>query len=445
MDARISACSFLIALGLGAPLAATPAEDYVIPGRIRLFDGTASGPARACAIFAAGLCDVDGAKCPRYRELLFLHVLAQTTMLLGDSDEAVPHGLLRWVEQLSAAFAGGGTAGMPDCRPVCSSTPRQIDRILAELGSITDRPTPFGMHLTPKETGLMNDLEVDFGDVLMLKAVLLACKASLQRRYASTPSGAAGWSLDPCALEGFDSWLGNAPDLLGFSAPSGEARGLDAMAERDVIRAGARSDWADAIACYLDAVAYILAEDDPQEDELVYVDPANRDQVDRSTGALTALHETLRGPTMTAGNHVGDRIYEVRDANSVRLGELVLVFDASNRGGESGRLTLADGTVLEIDWFGILDAGEVGISMFAPNQATQGWLQGAVTADRNAITDATLDLWGARNETLVAVFAELAYESGPLVGAAPEQPSLEGPLALDELLARTAHEENWGI
>ncbi len=439
MDARVSAWSFLIYLSLCTPLAASTADDDLVAGRARLFDGTGSGPVRACEHFEAGLSNACCTDSVCYRELLLLHALARTTVLLGDPNApVVPEGLLRWADQFAATLAVGADRDLPLCRPAGNvwAVPRdavaaRIEDIVAELDAISDRPTPFVMHLAPCETGLKDDLEIDYGDVLMLKGVLLACRASLERHFFVDLRSA------------LDTWLGDAPPFLGFACPP----------DQD---ARWRTYWSEAVACYLEAVAYIVAENDPpgtdpQEDELVYVDRDCRAQIDRSAAALAAWCDTPAEPKQQPHTDAGLKVYDIRDANSVRLGELVLVFD-NPTGGQTGRFTLADGTALEIDWFGILDAGEIGISMFAPEEATQGWFHGAIAPDRSAITDASVDLWGAEARLIVAVTAQLntdataaLAEPEPLVGAALPEPVSDAPVPLDELIARAGHEEHWGI
>jgi hypothetical protein len=442
-------------VGLSAPLAATTVDDYIGPGRTRLFDGTRSGPARSCDIFAAGLADANCPDSLAYRELLFLHALARTTILLGDpNDNVVPEGLLRWVEPFSAALATGVAANLPNLPPAwhktharqacCEYTARQIDDIVSELDSITDQPTPFVVILGPDETGLKSDLEIDYGDVLMFKSVLLACRTSLQEQtlyelMAANP----GWLHDRHVLDRLDAWVASAPCLLGFDRSANDKRSWHAY-------------WTDAMACYRDAVTHIAAENnppgaDPQQDELVYIDANTRAHIDRCTVA-----QTISGNTLATAQHPdtasGTKVYEVRDANSVRLGELVLVFDATDTSGHDGHLILDDGTSLEIDRFGVLDAGEIGISMFSSDQATQGWFQGAMAVDRSAITGAVVDFWGAETRVMVAITAQLTAEPAldpsdmnPFVGASLPATGLNAPLPLDELLARAGDEANWGM
>ena len=158
MDARLSAWMALIGWILAAPLVAMPLDDSVTLGRAKLFDGTISGPARACDTFVAGLDGIDTTKTSEYRKLHFLYALARTTILLGHPDDsAVPDVLTRWVEKCSLALTAGA-AEMPETNTTNWSrlpwtlVDAEIDAIIAELSLIADGPTPFVMHLNPEET-----------------------------------------------------------------------------------------------------------------------------------------------------------------------------------------------------------------------------------------------------------------------------------------------------
>jgi hypothetical protein len=339
--------------------------------------------------------------------------------------------MLHWTEQFSVAVAAGSAVDMPCRLTADASAAASIDRIVTQLNSITNRPTPFVVHLTPEETGLKRDLEVDYGDVLMLKSVLLACKASVQHRRAVLGAAIGSWL---CAQ--LDGWFGTAADLLGLSISPIE------MPWCDTLHTQARDDWADAVACYLDALACILAESDPQEDELIYIDPARRADIERSSAALVALGEALGAPTRLAEFTAGTRVYEVIDANSVPLGELTLIFDAP-AGGQEGRLTLADGTVLEVDWFGLLDAGEIGVSMFAPDRPTQGWFHGAIATDLGTISAGEVELWGASRHLATGITAKLTAGPAPAVALPDPESNVSAPL--DELIARAVDEADRGI
>ena len=426
MDARISAWGLLICLALTTPLAASTADDYLIPGRVAMFDGTASGLTQAGGIFAAGLSDANAADGAGDRELAFLHALAQTTMLFGDPNDIVAtDSLFRLIEEFTVTLAEirlEDFQAWPDADPnMIAAVPRddvlaQLDSMVAELESIADAPTPFAVCLTPEETGLMDDLEIDFAYVLMLKGLLLARRASLEE------------------------------PLLG------ESESINAVLART------RQDWADAITCYLDAVDYITLEDDPpgtdpQADELVYIDPDSRAHIANSTAALVTLRDALQDRAPGTCAAATTRVYDICDANAVRLGELSLTFDGAGFNGQEGRLTLTDGTLLEIDWFGLLETGEIGISMFAPDLATQGWLQGALAGDGSAITNGVVDLWGVCARTLAPVTARLAgadikrAQPDPDLLLGPSLPALplDWPWRLEELLACTAGPQNWGL
>ncbi|MCK4887577.1 MAG: hypothetical protein KAS96_09335, partial [Planctomycetes bacterium] len=64
-------------------------NDYIIPGRASMFDGTLSGLRLAYETFDNGLNDSSCADCNTNRELIFLHVLTRITMW-GAKDDGEP-------------------------------------------------------------------------------------------------------------------------------------------------------------------------------------------------------------------------------------------------------------------------------------------------------------------------------------------------------------------
>ena len=65
---------------------ASEPNDYVIPGRSLLFDGSLSGLRSAYHLFDDGLNDTNCTECPTNRELKFFYAVAGTEMLLVRDD-----------------------------------------------------------------------------------------------------------------------------------------------------------------------------------------------------------------------------------------------------------------------------------------------------------------------------------------------------------------------
>jgi len=429
MGRWIATWGLLTCFSLTASAFALTADDYVVAGRVRLFEGTVAGLVQAGDIFEAGISDTHGPDGGADRELIFLHAMAETALLFVDhNDVLAAEGFFRLAEAFGvpldgmafyesqmdrAAEAQGGclwptgATGAEIRQTLCDAIQPQLDAIIGELNSIGDHPDPFVVYLVPEETGLAGDLEVDYGDVLILKGLLLAYKGHLVTRMVRD------LDVEEAALErpldGGDFWqdvLWGGPDLSTV---------LLALAEVDDdtgLLAQARQDWIAALTCYIAAAEYIAAEDnptgtDPQEDEFVYVDVEARSRLDSYRQMLATLRDSLQeGVAAIPGAEV-ERTYDLYGPEAAWIGELTLLFDLQSAEGRSGRLTLADGTSLDVDWFGRLDDEQVGISMFSAERKLEGWLEGTMDGGLGTIRDGTLDLWGAASSTMTGLTGEI--------------------------------------
>jgi hypothetical protein len=390
MGQRTIIRTLLICCCLASSAAALTADDYVRAGRAALFERTATSLAQACDIFALAKEDVACPAGRENRELIFLHAAARTARLFVDHPDVLSSqdflalatafdipldGLVFWHGE-GRGTRTGYDEGRSDTRRLRETIFAELEAVIADFNTIDDAPEPFVVRLTPEETGLTGDLEIDYGDVLILKGLLLAYKG-----YLAMPAG------QTFPLEGSD-----LATLLSR---------LTASASQVADDTEARDDWTAALNCCIAAVETIATENDPagadpQEDEFVYVDAGAEPRLAAYRDMLATLRSAL-----TAGQ--GDpvpaqerRTYELYDADTSLIGQLTLVFDAQRREGCTGRLALADGTALEVDWFGALVEGRTGVSLYSEPHELEGWLEVSLSADLNAIADATLDLWGAR-------------------------------------------------
>jgi hypothetical protein len=416
MDNRIAACIVLICCCFASAAWALTADDYAGAGRQQLFERTASGLAQARDIFEAGRSDMDCPDCRSDRNVLFLDAVTKTAQLLLDhSDVLSLDGFFGVADQFGVPLAAialdnspahGATQGRERSLLPSESDPQTVRRalrdtvlpaltdVVAELDAISDGPEPFLMYLTPHETGLAGDLEIDYGDVLTLKALLLAYRALLSGQLALHLDAEADTLVVDChsiTLAGATD--AHCPVAPNDDLPEGPAPGAP---DRDVSPLEqARQDWRQAVQRYLDAVDYVAGEDnprgtDPQEDEFVYIDLDTEYWLDRFRQTLMAFGDSF----FDAGSSgPAPETYDVFDRQGARIGQLTLVSSHGHLEGTSGRMILADGSALEVEWFGAVDEGQVGVSLFAPDRGLEGWFEGAIESGRSAIRDGALDLW----------------------------------------------------
>jgi hypothetical protein len=399
---------------------------------MHLGQGTETGVRQAHEIFEAAIGDGDCSDCRTDGKLVFLRAVTNVAMLFIDHHDVLVSGdLLDVAEGCGVTLAPGVLhslgvgASCPQIGP--SLLPREYDpnhvrrvlfesilpqfaSILSALDSIDETAGTFTMVMLAEETGLAGGLEIDYGDVLILKGLLLAYRGMLTTQVA-------------CLSEPYVYSETFAPFDFGDSQPEAgllvaEIRRLAVAAYQDgpvdnlATLAHARQDWLDAINCWLEAIEYIALEDspvgtDPQADELTYIDPDAGPHLEVYVNVLASLREVLRWDTADLDVLVARRTYDVRDSASTPIGELVVFFEGGRFEGHRGRLTLADGDVLEVDWFGLVDGKRIGVSLFGPEHGVEAWLEGEIDSDRSVIDGALLDCWAdepaaPRKDTLYA-------------------------------------------
>lgn len=418
MGKRTLAWIVLTFCGLPAGASGLSADDYVLAGRMHMCQGTATGLADAYDIFDAGIEDPNCPDCRTDRELVLLRAITEVAMLFLDHDDVLAvDDLLDLADGFGIGVAVRALDGVrsrnlhepigpeplpPEVDPnhvrrvLDDSILPRLESIIAELDSIEDTPAPFVMYMSPEETGLTGDLEIDYGDVLILRGLFLAYKGMLEARivcdgkpyvYEGIPDG---FNLRE-SVTGGNPLIEWARRLAGRRVAETDAHHLTSIRQ-------ARQDWIDAITCYMDALEYIALEDnpagtDPQEDELTYIDATNLPHLDVYVNVLVTLRGYLQRDMAGSEPSVTTRTYDVDDSEAAPVGELVLLFDGARFEGRRGVLKLADGSVMEVDWFGLLDSDSIGISLFSPDHQIEAWLEGAIDTDRGVIAEASLDSW----------------------------------------------------
>jgi hypothetical protein len=423
-------------------------NNYLTPGRQAMFSETLSGLRQAYSIFDGGIADTV---CDGCRELRFLHALTGTGMLFIDNqDLALQDSFLELAEAFGVTVVGDlfdeievdVPPDMDGCYRVPGSAPDleeisdiindsiipEIDEIIADLDSISDTAGDrFRIFFTPQETGLENDLEVDYGEVLILKGLLLAFKSLLQTQTAYDifidvdmarleqllyeHGICPDENMDPRDLLRFiyikvkdpddisinKHFLNKYANLLKVLPTAGYPENGAAILEQ------AAEDWLAAIDYYFDALDYIGSEDDPpgtdpQEDELLYLDLSSQFLLDVIEDRLTLLRDSRLNDTSMLYPVETTRIYEVHSSGGV-IGQLTLEYDVTGIGGDSGSLTFTAGGIPSpwevCDYFGIV-VFDVGVEV--EYDAGGGWYEGYLDATFNADTsefyDGTFEYWG---------------------------------------------------
>jgi hypothetical protein len=427
MFGRITTWILLLCCLVGSAAAAV--DGRLEAGRAQMLEGTATGLAQAHRIFDEALQETDGPNGAHRRELVFLHALTRGALLFADHPDIVSaDDFFALAEGFGLALTGGTLTGVKaalSCGTEADDAASdaasengwagwkalaELSAVIAELDSIADAPTRFVVRFRPDETGLAGEVEVDYGEVLLLKALLSSYRAALEAQVSESleaaPETAHGDSYPAASILRAPVTNSTTPiDLAGVvercarDALWGESARPGAPWVGGFDLNEAARPLPEGVTCYLRAIDYIRVENhpagtDPQEDELLYLEPGAAEQI-QSTGARQPTSgRRLPGREVVASDLQAMFAFDLYDGNSACLGRLTLTEDLVSHNAAGGWLIMNDGVVLTVAWMEIGPDNAVAIDLRSRAAWRQVWLEGTFTADRQAIVDGTMDCWG---------------------------------------------------
>ncbi|MFA5291601.1 MAG: hypothetical protein WC496_01055 [Phycisphaerae bacterium] len=419
-------------------------NDYIIPGRILLFDGTLDGVRGAYQTFDNGINDGSCTQCQTDRELRFFHALSGTVMLLVREDGNSVNSIFELMQKFGIPVSGQywapyfesdkpevngvrnqhNTYQIPDDAPDINSMKNiidasfipEIEEIISELDSISDSPSDrFRIYISADELRIfypsdyefeepLGPVEVDYAEVLLLKRFLTALKTQLEFRAAYDIYTSPGDKLFEKVYGG--SFNINEDILLTHPEMLKVLPTLNDSNDGKAVLAQIRQDWIDFVNYYIDMVEYIRAEEDPQEDDFFYIDPNDEYLADEIENKLIILRDSLINDTLATFPWETTKTYDVYDVNSRYIGQLTLVYDITGINGESGSLIITDGNLApspwDVDWCGRTQTRliEIDLEYYSQYQWGQGNFNGDLSEDGNTITNATFEYWGSSSGTI---------------------------------------------
>jgi hypothetical protein len=425
---------------------ASEPNDYIIPGRELLFDGSLSGIRAAYQIFDNGLNDGNCAECQTNRELKFFHALSKTAMLLVRDDGNSIDSIFELAQKFGINISGQywapyfrpstldfnevrnqhNTYEIPKDAPnindfrniLDTSFIPEIDSIIGDLNSISDTPANrFRIYLSADELRILypsdyefeeplEPVEVDFGEVLLLKGILTDLKAQLEMKNAYDIYVEPGDKLFEKnyggSLKFNEDVLLPHPQILKVLPTVHDSNNGAA------ILAQAANDLISSINYYLAMIDYIRSEEDWQGDDFLYIDPNDNYIVNGIENRLITLRDSRINDTVATLPMETTKTYDLYDVHSAYIGQLVLVYDFAGIEGYDGSLTFTDSnlapTPWDVDWFGRGedDANRIEIDLEYDSQGQwrQGYFEGTISDDGNTITNGTFEYWGFSNGTV---------------------------------------------
>jgi hypothetical protein len=415
-----------VCAGLSAPTRGATQADYTGPA-IEAFAGnpTLEGMVEAYQTLNNGMNNpaVTGDK----RQLILLHVVARTAMLgLDTGNVSVNTSLLEVVQPLGITMTGHKFfSDIPDdpdmiklvlprnpADPNCLQFPPgadvnaaasainthilpQLEQILTELNQVTNTPA-FSMILTPAQTGLESNVEVDWGDVLALKAALLSVKTVL---YAVANPGYdfvvdlsnpifTGWQCDSLPDTTTANTILNAyPNLLKILPGVGSGR-----------LSQAKTNLVAALNAVDAALTSITSETDAQTDDLLQLDKTDRVFV-AFRAEFNKLRTSLSNSTAATYTLGSKQTFTLKQSTQT-IGQLGLEYGGPmGVEGEGGWIRVTNPGDLpgwwDIGWFRV-DGTSIEGDAEGWNENGNWWASfwGTISSDGGQITNMTFEYSG---------------------------------------------------
>ncbi len=353
------------------------AGDYMTTGQAYMFEGTISGLRLAYQTFDQGIKDPTY---PKTRELRFLHSLTRTAMLFirtdgGEIDSFLELGGRYDVElygdsldmsllELYYPTNNRDAYQIPEGAPEADEVKELLnDWLVGEITEIINMlnlisnpaQNKFTIYFTPAQTGMESTLQVGYGEVLVLKGILIAIKSHLTAMpaYDLTVNNfdqiIKKFYADSFSVN--EDMLDINPNLFKLLPTENDPTiGKDALAQ-------AAADMIDAINYWLDAIEYIKAESAVPPatgvERFLSLDPGDFDTVDAVIANLTKLRNSVLNDTSA--------VYTLETAKTYNLyhplfqsGQIVLNYDLFNAPVEGGSLVIT--TEMETSNWEITDA-----------------------------------------------------------------------------------------
>ena len=404
----------------GVAAADSSCQDKYTAGRAALLEGSLSGVRAAYTDFNEAMQDQA---CASDNNLIFLHAVSRTAMLaIDNSDLSLAHSIIDIANAFGVTVVGDYftelklnvssmqgncykiPSGAPDATEVSqmiqTSIIPEINSIIVELGTISDSPA-FQISFSPAETGLDKTIKVDYGEVLILKGILAVLKSQLEFRQAYNLAININ---DPKVKKLIDEAFCHEDLTVKFNINrdfiNRYANLLKVLPGGGAVLTQSKQDLIEGISYYFTVINYIESEPGPQEDHLIYIDPADQPQIDWFGDRLQTLLDSLQNDTTGIYPLETTKTYNVYQGAGL-AGNLVLVYNLVENccnGGNKGTLTLSiDGVpamwkITNFDGAGA-DFG-IDLEYYSSSEQRWGWFDGTLSSDGNEITNGTFSYSG---------------------------------------------------
>ena len=408
-------------------MASINASDYTSLARPMLSTGSLSDLRRAYDILDEGfnaepsLC----ADCAEDRELIFLHAMTRLAMWIGRDDGGNVDSFIELARLFDVEFIGNALDDMYMTYPLnkrdAYKLPRnyeqllgsvlsslsnnganELNEILAELDMINDSPAdPFYIMLYTYETNLLKDVELDYGEIMAIKAALyfMANVLGSQIPYDMY----VDYETNQLIEKEYADMVKLNRDILAphpylgkiLPTPNDPNDGTAALAQ-------IKQHLINAVDMYIDAVDYIQAEIDDQSDDIIVIDEEFAENYEFIEQHLLNMQDTLVDDTSLYITHETNKYYTLYNEDQTTTWSMWLNLNVINE-FRDGELELVSG-IGDVDSFEILDYMVDNNEIYCELEGVmwnwtifQGTFTGTLTSGQTEIIDGTLEYWGGYN------------------------------------------------
>jgi hypothetical protein len=317
-----------------------------------------------------------------------------------------------------------------------SSMLLEIEGILTELNTISDSPTPFETRLSPGLTGLDQEVEVDYSDVLALRAALRGFKAFLGWASAydlfvdpgSPLFDPATWQTSGPPINGILTAYPNLLEVLPTLACPLDGSASLQQAKQDLIAA------LESFSLAYDSISH---ETDPQTDDFLSLQDANAPDLQELLGELQQFHDSLVNGVAATYAVSTTKTYNLsKDGQPV--GMLNLVYGPGRLLWNHAYLSFSDANVMPAQYwvasFEVRDgtiSGEAGGVFSDGSGWYEGYLDGTLNTDGSQISNLRLQYFGTTQGEVTGLTGTLTesvartiqYNPNPVFGSIAQAPA----------------------
>ncbi len=431
-------------------------DDYIAAGKTYLFKGTISDIHLAYSVFELAMNDPDE---PKTRELLFLHSVSRTMMLFVRNDGGAVDSFREIAARFDVEITGdtldfeyveltypeneNGDYEIPEGAPDGDEIHDLFNNWLAvEIGLILDNlelisETPsdlFAVFFEPEHTGMSQRFMVGYGEVLLLKGILMATQANITagNAYNTTLNNFDDImaELDADTFSINNHLLIANPEMFKLlPTPNDPSIGKDALSQ-------AKADMLYGIDYTIDGIEYVKSQSNSWQgievERFLYIEEDDFGVADSVIGIFEKLRDSILNDNSQYYTLETSKAYDL-SSSKFDSGRIVILYDFLGIPVCGGSLDLTGGSITsswEIDEAHTDNEDPLYVELWLESYADGNWSGGYIgiyfNSDKTEVESAYFEYWGhigsgtiedINGQLLSTETSELELDLNPIYGS----------------------------